>query len=112
MARTEQVPCTQQAGVRAQTHGAGTECPIALEHPGSSGQGAALFANCSDAFLGDSAHALCIQDPIPVPMTSASVTEGRWKPAGRHPTSRKAWGWAAHGPLQSYISNRGHLKLS
>ena len=28
--RTEQVPCTQQAGVRAQTHGAGTECPIAL----------------------------------------------------------------------------------
>ena len=28
--RTEQVPCTQQAGVTAQTHGAGTGCPIAL----------------------------------------------------------------------------------
>ena len=57
-------------------------------HPGGSGQGAALFANCADAFLGDSVSALCIQDPSPVPMTSASVT-GRGAEGFRPPSHQQ-----------------------
>lgn len=57
-------------------------------HPGSSGQGAALFANCADAFLGDSVSALCIQDPSLVPMTSPSVT-GRGAEGCRPPAHQQ-----------------------
>lgn len=68
-AQTERTPTAQQAGITAQTCGAGTGAPVTLDT-----RPARLLC---DPLPGDVILALCIQGISPVPMMTPPVTAGR-----------------------------------